>query len=100
MEWKPPGAGNGLAQHCRDLLVRQFLWRRLEQHPKTANCSSALRAESTIEELSLHTADMISAFSHGQLSGHRFRATGQSRVALQHSQLSDRLQMTIAAGFT
>ena len=35
MAWKPPGAGDGLAQHRRDLLVRQFLLGRLEQHRQT-----------------------------------------------------------------
>jgi hypothetical protein len=35
MAWKPPGAGDGLAQHRRDLLVRQFLLGLLEQHRRT-----------------------------------------------------------------
>jgi hypothetical protein len=30
--WKSPGAGDGLAQYHRDLLVRQFLLGWLEQH--------------------------------------------------------------------
>jgi hypothetical protein len=38
--------------------------------------------------------------SRPAVAGRRFRATEQSQVALQHSQLSDRFQMTIAAGFT
>jgi hypothetical protein len=35
MAWKSPSAGDGPAQHHRDLLVRQFLLGRLEQHRQT-----------------------------------------------------------------